>query len=144
MNTAIAHKPIATFTKWEAALARLHDATDVYDRYKRDVLEPTDAAERAFEKRHGLSTEAPDYFSRRRALQETHGYQKPASLEEAGDHLCDQMCQAQSALMAVRAPDHAALLVKLEELLSITSGSTDSWSEDYAGQTIEDMRRLLK
>ena len=60
------------------------------------------------------------------------------------DNLCNAMCQAQSALMAVPAPDHAALLVKLEELLSITNGSTDSWSEDYAGQTIEDMRRLLK
>ena len=144
MNTAKQNSPIVAPTQWEAAVSRYETARDLYERFKRDVLEPAEAREKTFEEGHALSKDAPDYFERKRALQEAHGFQKPRSIEEAAEKLCDEMSDAEDVVMSTPAPDRPALLFKLGKLLSITHGSTDSWSEAYARQTIEDMHLLLK
>lgn len=137
-------KPIVALSDWEAAMAQLHDKTDLYERFKRDVADPAVERDRAFERRHGLEFDAPDYFHRRIALQAEQGYQSPPSIADTADRLCDAMTDAEGDLMDTPAPDHAALLFKLEKLLAVENGGTDAWSAAYVAQTVEDMRRLLK
>ena len=144
MTTTETRPQIVAPSQWGAAIARYEIATDLYNRFKRDVLSPAEEMERAFEELHGLSKDAPDYFQRKRELQKAHAYQKPSALEETADKLCDEMSEAEGVVMATPAPDQAALLLKLEKLLAITNGGTDGWSEAYASRTVEDMRRLLK
>lgn len=61
------------------------------------------------------------------------------------ERLCEAMCAAEDRLMMqIPAPDHAALLWKLEKLLEVDPDrSTPPWAGFYVTQTIADMRRIL-
>ena len=60
------------------------------------------------------------------------------------DQLCDLYCEAEARLMAMPAPNAAALRWKLDKLLEPeAAGSTASWSRDYVAQTTRDIARLL-
>lgn len=60
------------------------------------------------------------------------------------DQLCDIYCEAEARLMAMPAPNAAALRWKLENLLEAdTGGSTAPWSYHYVEQTHRDIARLL-
>lgn len=133
----------ASPSNWAAALARFTTADDINRRYFAEVYSPAHDAEKAFEVRHGLERNQPDYVERRRALEKEHGYRALQGIEETADRLCNEACAAEDALMETPAPDLSALRIKLEKLLAIDNGSTDAWSEDYVRQTIKDMRRLL-
>ena len=143
MGAQTLNRQIVAPSQWEAAIAQHETTKELYERFCRDVADPARADELAFEKRHGLTREAVDYFPRRKALQQAHGYQTAPSIHDAADKLCDAMAAAEGDLMATPAPDLAALRFKLEKLLAIDEGGTDAWSADYVRQTIEDMRRLL-
>lgn len=141
-NTATASR-IEVSCQWEVVNARFTVAEAINRQYFTEVYSPAVDAEKAFEKAHGLASGQSGYVERRKALEEKHQYRMARSIEETADRLCNEACAAEDAMMQTPAPNHAALLVKLEKLLAISNGSTDSWSADYVRQTIGDMRRLL-
>lgn len=65
-------------------------------------------------------------------------------MNDKSEILSKRLNEADAALMATPAPDHAALLFKLEKLLEVEAdGSTACWGEGYMAQTMIDARRLL-
>ncbi|MXO85238.1 hypothetical protein GRI38_04270 [Altererythrobacter aurantiacus] len=67
------------------------------------------------------------------------------AMDEADDmaeELCDRVCATHSALMAMPAPDLAALHWKLDQLRD-QDGDMESWAARYVAQTFADIARLL-
>lgn len=63
--------------------------------------------------------------------------------EDRWEALGDEVDEARTALMALPAPDLAALQWKLAHLLSTENGSVAPWSDEYVAMTKTDMVRLL-
>lgn len=67
------------------------------------------------------------------------------AMNDAAEAACEVECDAMGALMKLPAPDHAALLFKLENSVFEDGEGKCSvpYSWDYIAQTVADARRLL-
>ena len=129
--------------KWAETLARLEQAEAIYQEV-RTASEPLYALEADFEARHRLVAPrpskpgTPSYFEKREALFAAHPhYKAPAAIGDTLEALTEVVCEIESELMALPAPDLAALHWKL----SRTMGA--AWADDYIAQTLTDMDALL-
>lgn len=85
---------------------------------------------------------AEHYMPHFNQFQAGGGYTIPIDVDLAADALRDHSGDLQDALMAIPAPDGAALQWKLDKVMaSYSEGSI--WSDWYVSQTIADYRRLL-
>lgn len=71
------------------------------------------------------------------------GARIPADIGDRMDELGEEVSLAEDRLMAMPAPDRAALRWKLDLVFADCGGATGSWSMFYLQQTFADYRRLL-
>lgn len=137
------HSTETASAKWNETFARLGQAEAIYQEVK-DAAATLYALEAAFEARHGLVAPGggrngtPGYFDKRNALFQAHPHYKvPEAIGDTLEKLTEVVCEVESELMALPAPDLAALHWKL----SRTMGA--AWADDYIAQTRADMDALL-
>lgn len=80
---------------------------------------------------------------RERAVQEVRDRYGMDAADERMEDLGDRLADLRSRLMAIPAPDLAALRVKLLMIPDEKDGDMPPWSADYVRQTFDDVRRLL-
>ena len=125
-------------------MRRLQDAIALTNDYDRRVWTPAYEAEKAFEKGRGLEHGKPGYWERRKELLTERDYIMPEHISGEYERLVTAQCAEEDALMAMPAPDRAALRWKLDKVMEPESdGSTPCWSRDYISQTVRDYQRLL-
>lgn len=126
-------------TKWDEAFQRLLAAERAMEEYI-DATDPLYALESRFRARHGVdgTSNQPGYLDRIKALREANpAYFVPEFINSHRDSLVDNVVTIEGELMAMPAPDHAALRWKLDK-----TGGT-AWVPDYLSQMYRDMDRLL-
>ena len=136
--------PATNRTIWDATMRRYLDAVSRTNDYDRRFWTPAYEAEQSHEKAHGLVHGTPGYWERRKELLAKNGYAMPASVNEEYERLITAQCAEEDALMAMPAPDGAALRWKLDKVLECDSDdSTPCWTRKYVAQTVGDYQRLL-
>jgi len=126
---------------------------------RRDIMwrSDLDQLERSFADAHGKTWWAPDPDARkaafregiaqirrwRRAREEATRRLGYDLILEQSDAACDAYSAAEGALIAMPAPDNAALLWKLEKIIDDCDGTTSPWSVEYVAPVLADARRLL-
>lgn len=131
---------------WDVCMERLLKADAACREYDAAKWTPAYNREKAFEASHGLRHGEPGYWERRKALIEKHpGYLLPERIADEYERLVEVYTDAEDALMAMPAPDRAALRWKLDRIFEVSGGSESvpSWTRRYLAPTIADYQRLL-
>lgn len=148
----------------DEAEARYHDAYAAYDEalplepdtrafYPRHRLEVLNTADLDALEQEAREAGPPFVTTRLAAIAELRRYRATErtlndhhQVDQLSDHLetlSGPFYELESRLMRMPAPDHQALLWKLEHALSTEGGSLNTYTADYMASTQADMRRLL-
>lgn len=129
--------------KWAETFARYEQAEGVYQEVKA-ACDPLVALQENFEARHGLVAPGcgrqatPNYFDKCKALLEAHPhYCVPDAVHDNLEILVECICDIQTELMIIPAPDLVALRWKLEH----TAGAC--WEDHYIKQMQADIKALM-
>jgi hypothetical protein len=129
--------------KWADAFTRLEQAEAVYQEVKA-ASEPLYRLQDAFEARHGLVCPGngrdgtPRYFETRKALLAEHPhYAVPDAVSDNLEKLCEAVCDIETELMMLPAPDLAALKWKLRHT------ENACWEDHYVAQMKVDIETLM-
>lgn len=129
--------------KWAETFSRLEQAEAVYQEVKA-ACETLHALQEAFEARHGLIAPGvgrngtPNYFEKRRVLFEAHPHYKvPDAISDTLEKLTEAVCDIETELFQLPAPDLKALHWKLART------AVHCWSDEYVEQMKIDMDVLL-
>lgn len=95
-------------------------------------------------RRYAAAAEAFCARQRQVGERDAPGRNLPASVNDDLNRLAESVCETESRLIEMPAPDLSALRWKLERLLAIDpDGTTSGWHGDYVRQTASDIARLL-
>ncbi len=129
--------------QWEAAMGRLDMAEAVYAEYKAAV-DPLMDLQDVHEARNGLippgagRNGTPGYFEKRKELfDQSPEYKVPDCIRDRLEKMVDAICEIQTELMQIPAPDLAALRWKLNH-----TGNA-AWSDHYVAQMQIDIDTLM-